>query len=44
MQGPQRCKKEDKIKTKYHVIHSWWLSSGTTAKEGNLGLFVWLGF
>ena len=32
------------VKTKYHVIHFWWLSSGAATEEGILGLSEWLGF
>ena len=34
----------DEAEIKYHVIHSWWLSSGAVTKEDILGLFEWLGF
>lgn len=29
----------DKVKIKYHVIRSWWLSSNATIEEGILGLY-----
>ena len=28
----------------YHVIRTWWLSSGAATEEGLLGLSKWLGF
>jgi hypothetical protein len=34
----------DEGETKYHVIRSWWLSSGDAPEEGILGLSEWLGF
>jgi hypothetical protein len=34
----------DEAETKYHVIRSWWLSSGAATEEGILGLSEWLGF
>ena len=34
----------DEAETKYHVIRSWWLSSGVATEEGILGLSEWLGF
>ena len=34
----------DDAETKYHVILSWWLSSGVASEEGILGLSEWLGF
>ena len=34
----------DDDETKYHVIRSWWLSSGATTEVGILGLSEWLGF
>jgi hypothetical protein len=34
----------DDAETKYHVIRSWWLSSGAASKEGILGFSEWLGF
>ena len=34
----------DDAETKYHVIRSWWLSSGAATEESILGLSEWLGF
>ena len=34
----------DDAETKYHVIRSWWLSSGATSEKGILNLSEWLGF
>ena len=34
----------DDAETKYHVIRSWWLSSGAASKEDILGLSEWLDF
>jgi hypothetical protein len=34
----------DDAETKYHVIHSWWLSSRVASKEVMFGLLEWLGF
>jgi hypothetical protein len=38
------AKTMDDAETKYHVIRSWWLSSGAASEEGILGLSEWLGF
>ena len=38
------AKTMDDVETKYHVIHSWWLSSGAALEEGILGLSKWLEF
>ena len=38
------AKTMDDAETKYHVIRSWWLSSGAATEEGILGLSEWLGF
>ena len=34
----------DEAETNYHVIRSWWLSSGAATEEGILGLSEWLEF
>ena len=34
----------DDFETKYHVICSWWLSSGATSEKNIFGLLEWLGF
>jgi hypothetical protein len=34
----------DDAETKYHVIRSWWLSSGAASEENIIGLSEWLGF
>ena len=34
----------DDVETKYHVLCSWWLSSGAAIEEDILGLSKWLGF
>ena len=44
MQGLQGRKNNDEAKTKYHVIHLWWLSFGAATEEGFIGLTEWLEF
>jgi len=38
------AKTMDEAETKYHVIRSWWLSSGAAIEEDIHGLSEWLGF
>ena len=38
------AKTMDEADTKYHVIRSWWLSSGAATEEDIHGLSEWLGF
>ena len=34
----------DNAESKYHVIRSWWLSSGVASEKGIFGLSEWLDF
>ena len=34
----------DNTESKYHVIRSWWLSSGAASEEGIFGLSEWYDF
>ena len=48
-QYKQLCKEYKDAKamethTKYHVIHTWWISSWAINKEGMYMLLEWLGF
>lgn len=38
------AKTMDEAKTKYYVLHSWWLSFGVVTEKCMLGLSKWLGF
>ena len=40
----KNAKTMDDTEAKYHVIHSWWLSSGAASEEDILGLLECLGF
>ena len=38
------AKTMDNAESKYHVLRSWWLSSGIASEEGIFGLSEWLDF